>query len=92
MKSFALFYLAFILLQGSTSPPNFQIHSLSKFQFISPAPTTDVYICKGGSAYAYHKTDNCRWLHNCTHEIVQVTVEEAVDKYGRKPCKACYPE
>ena len=49
-----------------------------------------VFICKGGSAYAYHKTKNCRWLQNCTHTIEEVTLAEAKNDYKRKPCKPCY--
>lgn len=49
-----------------------------------------VYICVGGSAYAYHKTKACGWLQQCTHRVEEVTVAEAQNTYKRKPCKPCY--
>ena len=49
-----------------------------------------VFICKSGSAYAYHKTIKCRWLQNCTHKIVEVSVAEAKNELKRKPCRPCY--
>ncbi len=49
-----------------------------------------VYICKGSSAYAYHKNKACEGLTYCTRTIVSVTMKEAEGTYKRKPCKACY--
>ena len=49
-----------------------------------------VFICKGGSAYAYHKTEDCRWLQQCNHKIEKVTVKDAENVYKRRPCKPCY--
>lgn len=59
--------------------------SLSSFQ-----KDDKVYICKGGSAYAYHKTKDCRFLLQCTHTIVAVEIKEAKTEYKRSPCKPCY--
>ena len=57
---------------------------------LSNTPATIVYICAGGIAYAYHEFRNCFGPNNCTHEIIKITIKEAVDKYSRKPCKRCY--
>jgi hypothetical protein len=48
-----------------------------------------VYVCGGGSAYAYHRSDNCAGLNRCTHGVRTVTVPEA-EGMGRRPCKKCY--
>lgn len=68
--------------------------TLILFLLISGLPVKQsgekVYICKGGSAYAYHKTKDCRFLLNCTHTIVEVSVNEAKTDYKRTPCKPCY--
>ena len=58
----------------------------------SPANTTEspvVYMCTGGSAKKYHASKECRWLENCSGDIKETTVDEAVGS-GRKPCKSCY--
>ena len=48
-----------------------------------------VYVVMSNTAYAYHSNKDCKGLRNATHEIRQVTVEEA-EKMGRHPCKICY--
>ena len=50
---------------------------------------TYVYICTGKTAYAYHKTDDCRGLKNCKGEIKTVTLAQA-QQLNRKPCGYCY--
>jgi hypothetical protein len=67
------------------------------FSFTSPsrikpvfAKAEYVYICNSTTAYAYHSIKDCSGLNRCTHEILKITKDEAVDKYGRKPCKVCY--
>lgn len=47
------------------------------------------YICMTSSSYAYHKSKNCRGLNRCSSKIEAVSLDEAVKKYGRKPCKIC---
>ncbi|MGV3588562.1 MAG: hypothetical protein ACO1OF_16270 [Adhaeribacter sp.] len=49
-----------------------------------------VYICEGGSAYAYHSSEGCSGLNRCTHTITAVSVADAENKYSRRPCKKCY--
>ncbi len=53
-----------------------------------PAPT--VYICEGGSAYAYHRSKNCSGLNRCTHTISAVSKTVAENSYDRRPCKKCF--
>jgi len=49
-----------------------------------------VLICVSPTSYAYH-TDYCQGLNKCTHEVVRVTLNEAINKYGKtKPCGYCY--
>lgn len=48
-----------------------------------------VYVCSGGSAYAYHNSEGCAGLNRCTHTVNAVTVAEA-EGMGRRPCKKCY--
>lgn len=47
-----------------------------------------VYVCMGGSAYAYHTDKSCRFLANCSKKIERVAVSKAIEM-GRKPCKSC---
>lgn len=48
-----------------------------------------VYICRSGSAYAYH-SGYCSGLNRCTHRVDQVTVEEAQNLGYKKACGICY--
>lgn len=57
---------------------------------INMRPAEKVFICKGGSAYAYHKTRDWRYLTQCTHKIEEISIEDAKSDYKRKPCKPCY--
>ncbi len=47
-----------------------------------------VYICVTGKVY--HATDKCSGLRNAKHKIIKVSLEEAINKYERRPCKICY--
>lgn len=80
-KTIFLFLFAFgnILLNES---------SVSGFSTESSGETK-VWICTGSSAYTYHSRRNCSGLSNCKGSIKQVTLEEAVKKYHRRPCKKC---
>lgn len=49
-----------------------------------------VMICNSSNAYAYHKV-SCQGLSRCNKEILIVTKEEAIRRYGKKkPCGFCY--
>jgi len=50
---------------------------------------TYVYICNSSGAKVYHSSPNCRGLNRCSHGVIKVTLDEAVNKYGRRPCKVC---
>jgi len=39
--------------------------------------TTTVYICDSPNAIRYHYKANCRDLSNCSHRIIQISLEEA---------------
>lgn len=47
-----------------------------------------VFICNSLNAKAYHKNDDCKGLEKCTHEIKEITIDEALNK-KLKPCKVC---
>jgi hypothetical protein len=48
-----------------------------------------VYICKSGTSYAYHNKI-CPGLRKCTHQILYVTINEAIASGHKKPCGYCY--
>ena len=52
-------------------------------------PVKYVYICDSPTAYAYHSDSTCEGLRDCHHRIIKVTLEDAVNKYHRKPCHIC---
>ena len=54
---------------------------------LSYTPATIVYICAGGTAYAYHKFRNCFGLNNCTHEIIKITIKELLRNTYVSPVK-----
>jgi hypothetical protein len=53
------------------------------------AAANKVYICNSGNAYVYHSTRNCGGLSGCKHEVLEVSLSEAVNKYKRRACKVC---
>lgn len=68
---------------------NLNTFTHSHLNTVTSAPEVKVFICLGGTAYAYHYTRSCKGLAQCRHQIVQVTKDEAVQKYGRKACGYC---
>ena len=62
----------------------------SKVDQVPAQQETYVWICTGGSAYAYHSRSSCSGLNNCQGRIIKVTEREAIEKYHRRPCKRCY--
>lgn len=53
-----------------------------------PEDVNTVYICTGINAIAYHSTDQCTSLLNCSGEIKQVGREMA--STTREPCGQCF--
>ncbi len=51
--------------------------------------TDKVYICDNGNTEVYHIKKTCSALQRCKHEIITVTLKEAIDKYGKRACKTC---
>jgi len=49
-----------------------------------------VLICVSPTSYAYH-VDYCQGLNKCTHDVIRVTQDQAINKYGKyKACGYCY--
>lgn len=48
-----------------------------------------VYLCNGPQSKAYHKTNHCRGLKNCSTEIEATDIATAIAKH-RKECGYCY--
>ncbi len=53
-----------------------------------PEDVNTVYICTGTNATAYHSTDQCHSLSNCSGEIKQIGI--GVASVTRKPCGRCF--
>lgn len=51
---------------------------------------SEVYICNSETSYAFHKTNTCKGLNNCSSSIIKITLTEAKNK-GKTPCKLEYP-
>jgi hypothetical protein len=43
-----------------------------------------VYICNSEGSVAYHSSKECKGLQKCSHTILTVTQEEAVNTYNRR--------
>lgn len=62
---------------------------------LMPNPKDDyVLICVSPTAHAYHKkyenkSEYCKGLKACTHEIRKITKADALDM-NRTPCGFCY--
>lgn len=53
------------------------------------AAANKVYICNSGNAYVYHSIRDCGGLGHCKHEVLEVSLSEAINKYKRRACKLC---
>ena len=62
---------------------------LSARNTATPHRVVYVYLCDSETAHVYHSTKDCRGLRNCTHKIIKVTLDDAVNKYNRRACKIC---
>lgn len=49
-----------------------------------------VYICDSKNSEVYHSSKTCKGIEKCTHQIKEVSLEDAVNTYKRRPCKICY--
>lgn len=49
-----------------------------------------VFVCDSSTSVAYHSSKNCRGLQKCTHEIINVPKNDAINVYGKRACKICY--
>ena len=58
--------------------------------FVAPQGETYVYICTGPQSECYHKNTFCRAFKKCSGDIKKVTLDQAKDKYKRRPCGYCY--
>jgi hypothetical protein len=86
----ALFVYTSLASTAQTSHPRHHDtrHRTTTTRPAAPA-SPRVYVCSGGSAYAYHNSEGCAGLNRCTHTVNAVTVVEA-EGMGRRPCKKCY--
>jgi len=48
-----------------------------------------VYICTGRYAKAYHAFQNCRGLDNCQADVIEVSLEDALNN-RRHACELCW--
>lgn len=91
MKAFLLsFLLAVPLLSAAQAP---YPHHRASYQRPAAVPAASaalkVYLCGGGSAYAYHSSDNCAGFNRCPHGVSAVTVA-AAKGMARRPYQRCY--
>lgn len=49
-----------------------------------------VHICVSKGAIAYHQTLSCRGLRSCKHQIIKVSLSDAINKYHLRECHVCY--
>lgn len=85
MKKLLVLIIISISLFSFTNPHH-QLHKHSTARILK---TDSVFICVSGRAYAYHSTLECRGLQRCTHQIIKISLYEAVNKYGYRACKIC---
>lgn len=64
--------------------------SLVLFASVSFKPAGNVFICISKGSKAYHSSKTCSGIKRCTHEVREVTLNDAKNNYGRVACKICY--
>ena len=77
----AFFSLVIVTTAFSPGPERIHTTTVQKVSY--------VYICNSSTAYVYHSSESCRGLRRCTHEVVRISLADAVNKYKRRACKIC---
>jgi hypothetical protein len=49
-----------------------------------------VWICDSKTSVAYHSKKDCAGLSRCTHQIIEISEEEAKKEYDKRKCKMCF--
>lgn len=50
-----------------------------------------VYVCQSKNAVAYHKSCTyCIGIKNCSHKIVALSKDDAINNLHLRACKICY--
>jgi len=86
MKKLVSLILVSLSFFSFSSAPH---HQLPKHSSVTEVRNDSVFICVSSRAYAYHSTLICRGLQRCTHQIIKISLYDAVNKYGYRACKIC---
>ena len=59
--------------------------------FVSKTNTQieNIFLCEGEFSEKYHNNSNCRGLNNCSTELTNTNIENAISQ-GRTQCDICY--
>jgi hypothetical protein len=63
---------------------------LSLLLTLSFTSSTTVFVCDSETSIAYHASRSCKGLNRCTHTIISVSENDAINRYGKRACKICY--
>src|ERR1700752_945741 len=48
-----------------------------------------VFMCEGTNGYTYHSRRTCAKLAKCNGKITELSKADAVNGFGKEPCKNC---
>jgi hypothetical protein len=83
MKKMSIFFLSFFALNCSIA-----IVIAQQKKELSSKVDTSIIICYSESTSYYHKSASCPSISKCNN-FQKVSLEDAVNKYHRMPCKKC---
>jgi hypothetical protein len=63
---------------------------LSLLLTLSFTSSTTVFVCDSETSVAYHASRSCKGLNRCTHTIISVTENDAINRYVKRACRICY--
>jgi hypothetical protein len=73
----------------SRTAPTHAAHRAAVATRATASKRNAVYVCGGGSAYAFHSSSSCSGLNRCSSGVSAVSLADA-QSMGRTPCKKCH--
>ena len=92
-KLFVFFFLLFLNSCGADEPTQNLTDEGGRMPSYIYSPSTtqieNIFLCEGEFSEKYHNNSNCRGLNNCSTELTNTSIENAITQ-GRTQCDICY--
>jgi hypothetical protein len=93
MEKLFVIFLLFLNSCGADEPKQNLTNERGKMpsyrDYSSPTQIENIFLCEGEFSEKYHNNSNCRGLNNCSTELTNTSIENAISQ-GRTQCDICY--